>query len=191
MSGGGQSSSNTSRPLNAQERNDIYQAALSQLGGKMPDTGYAAPTYADPGTAQTMSGGDYAALEQNILASRMAPITAAMADERTRTDQSLSDRGLWASGIAEKAQQDVTKNFLPSITQAGADAATQRFGMQASELAGLNQFALNKTQAQNAFDMENANRRDNSNWRPADYLAGLWNGTGGTIGSSSSSGWSL
>ncbi len=188
MSSGYNSSESNSRPLSATERDSIYQAALGNLSSNIPSTGYTAPSYASPGAAKTMSDGDYAALEQNILKSRMAPINSAMADERARSDQSLSDRGLWASGIAEKAQQDVTKNFMPSITQAGADAATQRYGMQASELAGLNQFAQTSAQAQNAFDMENASRKDNSNWRPADYLAGLWNGTGGTVGSSGSEG---
>lgn len=175
---GSNSTESKSTPVSPEQRAATYQQGIKNISesqNAMPWAAYEAPN------RETLSGGDYNRLEQNIVTSRMAPIQSAM-DRRFRDiDQSMSDRGLYTSGLPDQAKNRVmAENFLPAITQAGAEAATQRYGMQSAE-----------NQAGNTFNLENAKQKYDSDWRPKEYLQGLWNGTGGTISSSTGGGWSI
>ncbi len=162
-----------------------------EKGASYFENAYQAPQYSDPGAAKTLSGGDYDRLEQSILQSRTAPLDRQYALDREMLDESLAKRGIWSSGLAARAQNDLSERYAPAYAQAGGEATAQRYGMQSGELANLNNYALQQAGARNAYDMENANRLYQSLWRPADYLAGLWNGTGGSVASSSSFGFNV
>ena len=172
--GGGSFSTNTStsRPLTAGERSESFNAGINNITSTMPAWAgmgtYNAPQF------QSMTGGDYDRLEQNILTSRVAPLVSAYQTQAGRLDSDLAKRGIYSSGAATQAQNDLTGSFLPQLTAAGAEAATQRYGLQNQELSALNQ-----------YNMENANRDYAAKWRPADYMSGIWNNTGGVISSGS------
>lgn len=197
-----------SRPLSSWERQALYSAAQSNLFEYLPGMSkeretvknplYRAGTYDygpeyieqdsyayDPEEGQFQAPeyqgfGDYDQLEENILSSRYAPIDRARDMAREDFNQSASDRGIWSSGLALEGEMDIDERFAPQYSAAGADAAVQRYGMEAQDLAQQNQYGLS------AADMEYQSR-----WRPADYLSGIWNQTGGTISSGSSGGWSI
>jgi hypothetical protein len=151
---------------------------------------YTAGTYTAAPEAKTLSSGDYAALEKSIVDSRWAPIKRYEDLQRTRTDEDLSKRGIWSSGVATQAQGDVTDTFAPQYAAAGADAATQRYGLQANELQGLNSynanealrrtgFDTNEAARRTGFDANNANQVYQSQWAPYDFMRNLYNGTAG------------
>ena len=139
------------------------------------NTSYDAPS------ARTLSNGDYGALEKSIIASRTAPLDTAWTRARTSLNQEASNRGVWDGGVPIQKMMDTYRtDFLPAYQQAGADAATQRYGLQSQENAQVN-----------SQNMENASRLYAAKNRPADYLAGLWNGTSGALSSGSSGGWNF
>lgn len=190
---GDNSTSSTSRPLTAEERAQLYNKFLDSAGWDFNNGRNFqedAPVY-DPGEAKTMTNGDYNRLEQNIVESRMAPIDRAMQLERQRTDSDVAKRGLFSSGIGLKAQNDVTERFAPSIAQAGADAATQRYGAQQKEIGDLNQYNMGRNTMLNTVAGQRVDARRNAAWRPAEYLQGVWNGTGGVVSSGTGGGWSI
>lgn len=170
---GDNSSSQYSMPLTAKQMAARYQTALDNINPTY--TSYNAPTY------QGLSGGDYDALEQSLYGSQATALDKAWANRSEQMNQSMADRGLWASGQVDKALNDTySDEFLPQYQQAAQSAAAQRYQLQASDLA-----------SQNAFNQANAQQEYESGWRPLDYKAGLWNNTGGVISSGSSSGWSI
>lgn len=73
----------------------------------------------------------------------------------------------------------------------GADQYRQLNAWNQADAASANNFNLTDSQARNAFNTEQAKQQYESQWRPADYKAGLWNGTGGIVSSSSGGGWSI
>lgn len=107
-----------------------------------PGTGYS--TMYDPGYAERMGGGDYNRLEQSILTSRLAPLESAYNTQASKLDSDLAKRGIYSSGAATQAQTDLTSTFLPQITQAGADAAAQRYALQQADLQAANQYNLSR-----------------------------------------------
>ena len=170
---GSSGSSNTSRPLTADERLDSYNAGM---GAIKPEYAY----YEKP-TMQTLSDQDYNKLEQSIVDSRTAPLDRAWQLERDSINQEMADRGLWSSGVPAQAMQKRYEDaYIPQFKAAGAEAATQRYGMQANELAQINQ-----------ANLDTASKEYESKFRPLDYQAGLWNNTSGVISSGSSGGWSI
>jgi hypothetical protein len=175
---GSNDATSQSKPVSAAERAQTYKAGIANLQDSqnaLPWASYQAPGY------ESLSGGDYDKLQQSILDSRMSPINQAMQSRFKDLDQSMADRGLYTSGLPDQAKQKMyVQDFQPAIVQAGADAATQRYGMEATDLQG-----------KNAAAMENAQRGYDSSWRPQEYLQGLWNGTGGIVSNSTSSGWSI
>lgn len=177
---GSQSSGSSSRPATGAERLDAYNVgAKSRLYGSergwyegaglvdsMPTGGYTAPEY------ERLGEGDYETVRSGLNASTERQQNLALRD----SDQNASDRGIFTSLNALRLNNDVRERFAPQF--AANDAKVVE--MKAQDLAGAN-----------AAAMENANRLYESKWRPADYKAGLWNGTGGVISSGSSGGWSI
>lgn len=195
MGGGG--SKNESKPLSANQRANIYNKALERIGSTLSSdfsgyfSSYQPPEYASPGEARTLSGGDYDALQQSIYDSATAGLSAFEERERERVNQDAADRGIWSSGLAMQAQDDVTDTLAQYYKQAGADAATQRYQLQSQELEGLNNYNLQESSQQNSFNQGNASSEYESQWRPLDYLAGIFAQGSGTISSGSSSQWSI
>jgi|GEM_PF-6961329 len=209
MSGGSQGGT-TSKPLTGAERADAYNHGINSIGNttmfNQPYYQYESPDYVqsniyDPGNASQMANGDYDRLEQSIVQSRTAPLLAAYGTQSQRLDSDLAKRGIYSSGAATQAQNDLTTSFLPQLTQAGADAAAQRYGMQQQDLNSMNQYNLARagqltsagqaeSQQANSFNMENANRNMASAWKPAEFGLGLYNNTGGTV-SSGGGGWNF
>ena len=132
-----------------------YNDPGSAVNASYSDPGAArSAMFSDVGDARTMSGGDYDRLEQSMVASRTAPLERAWSLRKQDIDQSMADRGIWASGAPVQVQQEeFEQSFLPAYTQAGAEAATQRYGAQANELQALNQFALSRANETNQFNL--------------------------------------
>lgn len=185
---GGNSSKSESRPLTATERKQAYEAGISSMSGSLGSDyfsdsgalntsglGYTKPDY------EALGGGDYDAYENSIYNSAASKLDTAWGNRQEDVNQSMADRGLWASGVAEQVMQDdYNENWLPQYQQAANQAAQQRYTMQAADLAN-----------KNSFNQTNAEQDYNSRWRPLDYAQGLYNGTGGVISSSNSGGWSI
>ena len=144
---------------------------------------YRTPGYVYTGAPRTMSGGDYNRLEDSIVSSRWAPLQRYESQVRDRTDEDLNRRGIWSSGVATQAQNDITEQFLPQYTAAGAEAAAQRYGMQSQEQQFLNQLTAQEADRETAYRQAEAQQQFASQWAPLEYLMGLYNQTGGAISS--------
>ncbi len=185
---GGNDSTTSSRPLTAAERADSYNAGISSMRGTLGGnyftsdgqmhTGnlqYKSPTY------QAQNGGDYEGLQQNIYNSAANHLNTAWGNRSNDMRSSMGNRGLWSSGVAEQVMaDDYNENWLPQYTQAANNAATTRYQIQAADNAN-----------QNTFNQTNAEQEYNSKWRPLDYSSGLYNGTGGVVSSTNTSGWNI
>jgi hypothetical protein len=186
---GGNDSKSESKPLSGAERADAYNYGSASIANTVRNSGafnaanqldtnqlgYTSPTY------ESLNNGDYNALEQSIINSRTAPLDTAWNKYKESENQQMADRGLWSSGMPIKEQQKYyAENFLPAYQQAGADAATQRYTMQQSDLT-----------AKNAAAIDAAQKEYEAKWRPLDYAQGLYNQTGGVMSSGTSSGWSI
>lgn len=166
---GSQDSSSQSAPVDAATRLDTYNKGTQAIQGDRSNyggTGYKAPTY------ERLGEGDYAAVRSGLE----APIDRAKSVDMEASNQAMSDRGIYTSLNALRANNDVSERYAPQYAGVGA-AVTN---LKAGDIAGAN-----------TAKMENANREYEASWRPADYKAGLWNGTGGVVSSGGSGGWSI
>jgi len=177
---GSNKTQSNSAPVSPEERQRTYQAAMSNLYGWLPrdDAGFVSEY--QPYTAERVSGGDYNKLQGDLLSGYTAAIDRAKSQDSERLDSDLAKRGIWSSGLAVRAQNDLDERYIPQYASAGANATQARYGLQTQELTNVN--ALNSAEKDRAYQ---------SQWRPADYLAGIWNGTGGVISSSNGGGWSI
>lgn len=166
---GSNSSGQSSRPLTAEERKAAYDAGVSAIGST--DTSRFGGTYQAP-TYERLGTGDYEQLRSGLNASTERQQNLALRD----SNQDASDRGIYTSLNALRLNNDVRERYAPVF--AGNDATVMQ--MKAQDVAGANTAA-----------MENANRKYESTWRPSDYLAGIYNNTGGAVSSGGSSGWSI
>ena len=189
-SGGGSSSS--SKPLSAAQRSAIFKSGMSNVNNYKDssvfgDVGYNAPSYASSGGYQRLSDGDYDAYQQAMYDSSTAGLQQYEDEQRQRTDQSMSDRGIWSSGAAEQAQADVTDQFASLYSQAGANSAASRYALEAQDNANASQYNQNESSMLNSFNMNNAQQDYASQWAPLEYLMGMYNQTGGAVSNSESS----
>lgn len=101
---------------------------------------------------ERLGNADWDRLEQQIVASRTAPLKQYESEARSAADEDLARRGIWSSGIAARNQNDITDSLSKYYTQAGADAATQRYGAQQADINAFNQLNLGyyNTDVQNA-----------------------------------------
>jgi len=132
----------------------------------VPDAEYQAPTI------ERMGEGDYAKVQAGLE----APIQRQQDLALRQNDQAMSDRGIYTSLNALRSNDSTREAYAPQF----AGTAVTTANLKAGDISAANQAA-----------MENANRQYESKWRPADYKAGIWNGTGGTISSGGTSGWSI
>jgi hypothetical protein len=162
----------TNTPLTPTERMNTLNAAWNPTfkgGGSMfgPDTTQQGlnlqsitPQASD---FKTLANGDYARLEQQIAASRMAPINAAWDVRKGEINNEMAKRGIFNSGAGIAAQnKEYRTSVMPAAIQAGADAATQRYGQQATDL----------------------NNQWNAQWRRPEFLAAMFNGTNAQVSNS-------
>jgi hypothetical protein len=195
----GNESSSSSRPLNALERNNAFLTGMGLISGEgaavnnawgnvsgfrdltpkeqaILNVGgdYEAPDYLG------ISGGDYGKLQDLMTQGYTAPLEYQKGLDSQRLDQSLSDRGIWSSGAAVQAQEDLDAAYAPQFANAGAQATNQRYTMEAADLANQNQ-----------FKMQNAAQNFASKWKAPEFLQGIYNGTGGNLAVSNSSGWGI
>lgn len=158
MSGGSQGSSQTTRPLTPQEMQGYYNQAMSNLSTVMPNgSAYVAPMQ------QTLTGGDYDRLQSDTLKGYTAGLDYAKSKDIEGVNQNLANRGIWSSGLADKAVQDREVAFAPQYAAAGAQSTQAGLTAKQAELTQGNQMA-----------MANAAAKNEAAWRPADYLGQLW-----------------
>ena len=212
LGGGSQSSSNTSRPLNAAERYSALAGALGALSGKNPKFSggevsnadeiinaaskklmglgsYDAPQTYDPGAAKTLTNGDYNKLQSDLLAGNTAGLDRAKSLDLQNTDSAAAKRGIWSSGLAMKAANDVSERYAPQYAAAGANATQQRYNLQSGDNQAANTYAANRSQLMAQQAQANSQNQYNAKWAPYNFLKDTYNGTGGTISNGSSSGW--
>lgn len=178
--GGGESSKNTSRPLNAKERKDVFNTGTSLIKNNAGWLSGSEMQYQAP-EMQRLSGGDYDALQQSLYGAQESALDTQWARRKEDITQDMADRGLYASGIGTQAENEVfADTFAPAYQQAAAGAAAQRYGMESQDNSMANQMAIS-----------NAGQDFASQWAPYEYLMGMYNQTGGTITNQKSSGWSF
>ena len=164
---GSQGSTSNSAPVSAADRLKSYNAGWDAMGGNQQLGG------ADQApTTERLGEGDYAKVQAGLE----APIQRQQDLALKQNDQAMSDRGIYTSLNALRSNDSTRETYAPQFAGTGVALAN----LKAGDIA-----------ATNTANMENANRQYESSWRPADYRAGLWNGTGGTISSGSSGGWSI
>lgn len=215
MAGGSQSSSSNSRPLTAAERYSALAGALGALSGQNPEFAgdgsvsnadaiinaaskgimglgsYTNPKTYDPGEARTLTNGDYNKLQSDLLAGNTAGLDRAKSLDLQNTDNAAAKRGIWSSGLALKAANDVSERYAPQYAAAGANATQQRYNLQSGENQAANTYAANRSQLLANQAQANAQAQYNAKWAPYNFLKDTYNGTGGTISSGSSSGWNF
>lgn len=168
---GSQESQSTSAPVSPAQRLETYQKGMSAIN----------PTFAKYNAPNTERlAVNYNQLQNDLATGYEAPIRRAQTVDLQAADQAMADRGIYTSLNALRARNDVNERYIPQYAQAGANATNSRMQLQEGDIA-----------AQNAIAMENANRLYESKWRPEDYKAGVWNGTGGVVSTGTSGGWSI
>jgi len=164
---GSQNSTSSSTPVSAAQRLETYQAGQSAIGGDAAmGEAYSAPTY------ERLGEGDYARVSEGLNAGTERQQGLAL----KANDQAMADRGIYTSLNALRSNDSTREAYAPQF--AANDAAVMQ--MKAQDVAGAN-----------AAAQDAAKQKYEASWRPADYKAGMWNGTGGTISSGSSGGWSI
>lgn len=193
MGSSGSSGSTASSSLTASQRAELYDAAMNRLGQTIPANPYRAPEYVSQGGAKTLSQGDYSRLEDSLLGSRNAQLDRAKSLDTEKLNQSMADRGLYTSGVALAAQNDLNETYAPQYLQAAADATAQRYGLQANENNMVNDYNTKADAAANTFNTNKANAIYSNSWDIPNYLKDVWSGTQGSysISNNGSSGWSI
>lgn len=164
---GSQDSKSTSTPVSAEDRLKTYNAGWNALGGDSAMGGdYQTPTY------ERLGEGDYDRVKAGLDAGTERQQSLAL----KANDQEMADRGIYTSLNALRSNDTTRETYAPQF--AANDATVVQ--MKAQDLAGAN-----------AAAQDAAKHKYEASWRPADYKAGLWNGTGGVISSGSSGGWSI
>ena len=168
---GSQNTSSSSRPLTAAERLSSYNAGMGAISPSY--TSYKAPTVERLST-------NYNQLQNDLTSGYSAPIQRQQDLAIQANDQAMADRGIFTSKNALDLNNDVREAYAPQFANAGANAIAQRYGLQTQDIANTN-----------ANKLTIADKQYESGWRPLDYKAGMWNGTGGVISSSTGGGWSI
>lgn len=191
--GSGSSGSSSSKPLTGAQRSDIFRYGMRDISGAasnpMFNINYNQPVYQAPGQFQGLSGGDYDALQQSIYQGETAGLKQYENEARENVDQSLSNRGIWSSGIAQAAQNDLTDSLADNYQRAGANSVAQRYRMQQQDLMAQNAYNQGNSQFLNQFNLQGAGQEYASQWAPLEYLQGLYNQTGGVIQNQKERGW--
>ena len=220
---------------------DLADKAISDIYGSQTTTPIASPVTQDwqsqgmAGDYKSLNDGDWEALQKSIYDASVAGLGRQEELARANSNQSMSNRGIWSSGIAERAQNDITGQLGAAYEQAGANAANQRYSLQNGDNQAYNQYnlsnqslgnqyylgresnantaqsianqyalgqgqlalgnlaqndsyALSRAGLLNDANAQASNAQWQAQWTPANFLSGMWNGTGGTISSGSSGG---
>lgn len=193
--GGGESKSSNqseSKVLTAEERSALYNGALRDISStNLGVAGYKAPEYTGSGTAKTLTNGDYEQLQSALQSGYTSGLDYAKGKDLAATESNSAKRGIWSSGLAEQAVNDVNSSYAPQYAKAGADATNTRYNLQNNENQAVNSYNQTEANKANTFNLTNAESQYTSNWQPLEYLKSLWSGTGGSNSSSSgnSSSW--
>lgn len=228
--------------LNADGPNLHYNAETDQWEQSTGAKPASMPAYSKNWQQEGMAGdyrslndADWEALQKSIYDASVAGLGRQEELARAASNQSMSNRGIWSSGIAERAQNDITGQLGAAYEQAGANAATQRYNLQNSDNQAYNQYnlsnqslgnqyylgresnantaqsianqyalgqgqlalgnltqndsyALSRAGLLNDANAQASNAQWQAQWTPANFLSGVWNGTGGTVTSGSSGG---
>ena len=161
---GSNKTQSTSAPVTAADRLKSYNAGMGAM-----NPNYA--SYEDPQT-ERLGAGDY----ENVRAGLEAPIARQQELALKHNDQNMSDRGIYTSLNAIRSNDNTRETYAPQFAATGAALAN----LKAQDIA-----------ASNANKLTVADKQYESKWRPEDYKAGIWNGTGGVVSSSTSGGWSI
>lgn len=131
------------------------------------NSGASAPAYreaaafVDPGSYKRMSAGDYDALQKSLYEGATAGLQKQEADWRQQADQSMSNRGIWSSGIAQRAQDDITGQLGSLYAQAGAYATAQRYAAEQADNQGESSYNLSKAGMNNDYNLSSAQNYNN------------------------------
>jgi hypothetical protein len=166
---GSQDSKSSSAPVSAKTRLETYEKGTQAIQGDTSNyggEGYAVPAY------ERLGEGDYGRVSAGLNAGTERQQGLAL----KANDQAMADRGIYTSLNALRSNDSTREAYAPQF--AANDATVMQ--MKAQDIAGAN-----------AAAQDAAKQKYEASWRPADYKAGLWNGTGGVISSGTSGGWSI
>lgn len=105
------------------------------------------------GDFRSLNDGDWEALQKSIYDSSTAGLARQEELARAGANQSMSNRGIWSSGIAERAQNDITGQLGATYQQAGANAANTRYQLQNSDNQAYNSYNLSNQSLGNQYDL--------------------------------------
>jgi len=180
MSFGSGSSGQSSQPLTAGQRSDIYEGGISDIAGTQASGQLSTPSYQAPSYQQGMTTGDYSQMQQQLLQGGEAGLDYQNAQAQKAMNNDAAKRGIWSSGLVSQENTDLQAALAPQYAAAGATAAGQAANLSQSNAT-----------AQNAFNQTNAQNTYNSQWAPLNYLQGIYNQTGGAISNGSSENFSI
>jgi hypothetical protein len=112
--------------------------------------------YVDSGPAQTLNGGDYQKLQDSLINSRLAVLDRQHGQDQKSLDEQMSARGIYNSGLALRAQNDLAERYAPQEQAAISDAVNQRYNLQSSELNNLNNYGMQRSQNATQYTLANA-----------------------------------
>lgn len=113
------------------------------------------------GDFRSLNDGDWEALQKSIYDSSTAGLARQEELARAGSNQSMSNRGIWSSGIAERAQNDITGQLGAAYQQAGANAANTRYQLQNSDNQAYNSYNLSNQSLGNQYDLGKESNANN------------------------------
>ena len=147
---------------------------------------YVAPDYQNPGSYSSL--GDYGKLQEILTKGNLAGLDYAKENDMRKVNDNAAKRGVWSSGLVMQDEKDLSNAYAPSYAKAGADATSQRYNLELSDLNAKNNYNLNAAKSANDFNTAQQGQKYTAGWAPLNYLANTWNGTTGQVSGSNSFG---
>lgn len=152
---------------------------------------YQTPDYQSPGAYQGISNGDYNKLQTDVLSGYTAGLDYDKSKAMSTLNDSLAKRGIWSSGAAVQAENDLNNSYSGAYGKAGADATSNRYSLESADKLAENNYNQTAAKEANTYNQTNTQNQFSAGYAPLNYLSNLWNGTAGTVGGSSTFGQGL
>jgi len=95
--------------------------------------------------AQQLMGGDYEALQQQLMIPGQQEATRGYEESLQQLRDVMGARGMYGSSVMGNQMVDLGGQYQQALAANAAQAAAQRYGMQQQDLAALNEFQLART----------------------------------------------
>lgn len=112
--------------------------------------------YVDAGPARSLTGEDYNTLQDTLVNARLNQLKQSQTEDQQALDDQMAARGLYSSGLALRAMNDLNSKYSTQEQAAISDALNQRYNLQTAEQQALNNYGLNSSNQSNQFSLANA-----------------------------------